>query len=139
MPLLHDRGEQIHHRGYFTDEVGAVKCWMGEEWKGETQDEVHVAELESAVQFLLEDMNMSIEDIVMVSNRKDVVDWLQGQVTTCWETRFLRNKLMNFKLQFPEVEVIYKQENEFVSRARWEVLAKEYRNRWIKWEDNEMW
>ncbi|MED6208172.1 hypothetical protein PIB30_042625 [Stylosanthes scabra] len=61
--------------GYLTNDQGVTECWMGEEFFGSTMGEAYLAGIESAVQFLLEDMNMRIEDIALVSHRKDIVDW----------------------------------------------------------------
>ncbi|MED6111423.1 hypothetical protein PIB30_052165 [Stylosanthes scabra] len=118
--------------GYFTDEWGVVKCWMGEEWRGGSQGEAYLAGIKSAVQFLLEDMNMKIESIILVSNRKDIIDWVRGKETTCWDTRFLRNKSMNLKEMLLEVQLLFKNDKEFGAKSRWEELAKDSTSREIR-------
>ncbi|MED6165726.1 hypothetical protein PIB30_102321, partial [Stylosanthes scabra] len=73
--------------GYFTDECGAVKCWMGEKVSGKCHGEVYLQGLELAVQFLLEILNIENENMILVSNRKDIVEWLSGKEEAGWETR----------------------------------------------------
>ncbi|MED6167858.1 hypothetical protein PIB30_006829 [Stylosanthes scabra] len=72
--------------GYYTNEDGAVTCWIGEEVLGGSQGEAYLIGLESAVQFMLEDMNVDSGNINLVSNQKDIVDWIHGKVEANWES-----------------------------------------------------
>ncbi|MED6135851.1 hypothetical protein PIB30_050512 [Stylosanthes scabra] len=79
---------------------------------GATQGEAYLLGLESAIQFLLEDVNVEWECmcISLVSNPKDIVEWIRGSEETSWESRFLRNKT---------------KEKEFIkAKLQWEERAK---------------
>ncbi|MED6199466.1 hypothetical protein PIB30_076186 [Stylosanthes scabra] len=89
------------------DEGGMVKCWMGEEVRGGTHGEAYLQDLESVIQFLLDDMNVESENINLVSNRKDIIDWIHGIEDTNWESRFLRNKTNNLMQVFNGVQLIF--------------------------------
>ncbi|MED6169141.1 hypothetical protein PIB30_018668 [Stylosanthes scabra] len=79
--------------GYFREERGAVKVWMGEEVEANNQGEAYLEGIESAVQFLLEDLSIRDENTVIYLDRKNFVAWINGGHECCWENRFLRNKL----------------------------------------------
>ncbi|MED6185169.1 hypothetical protein PIB30_054469 [Stylosanthes scabra] len=64
--------------GYYTDETGTIKVWMGEEIEGISQGDAYIQGLESVVQFLLEDLKERNENTIMVSCRKDIANWLKG-------------------------------------------------------------
>ncbi|MED6160796.1 hypothetical protein PIB30_054629 [Stylosanthes scabra] len=86
--------------GYFTDEGGIVKCWMGEKIHGRPQGDAYVQGLELTAQFMLETLNIGNKEIVIISDRKDIVEWLHGKQNTEWESRFLRNKTFNLRQVF---------------------------------------
>ncbi|MED6198287.1 hypothetical protein PIB30_064767 [Stylosanthes scabra] len=118
--------------GYYTDENGIISCWMGEEIAGISDEEAYLQGLESAIQFLIEDANVDNECITLISNKKDLVDWINGNENT-WDNRFLRNKACEKRQVFKGVEILYKQNNEFKATSQWEELAKSGENRRIKW------
>ncbi|MED6217501.1 hypothetical protein PIB30_018311 [Stylosanthes scabra] len=81
---------------------------------------------------------ISVLNTILVSNRKDIVDWLYGNENTGWESRFLRNKKRNLMHAFNGVQVIFKQRNEFKHREQWEMLAIEGADKWIQWGSNQL-
>ncbi|MED6182377.1 hypothetical protein PIB30_027874 [Stylosanthes scabra] len=94
--------------GYYTNVRGEVTCWMGEEIIANSDREAYLIGLENGVQFLLEEMNMQNENIILVSNRKDLVDWIKGKEEANWGIAFLRNKTRNRAHVFYGLQVIFK-------------------------------
>ncbi|MED6133027.1 hypothetical protein PIB30_024552 [Stylosanthes scabra] len=68
--------------GYFTDEAGSVKAWMGGTIEEVSQGEAYLQGLDSAIQFLLEELCIRDEGTILVANRRDIVDWINGNTDT---------------------------------------------------------
>ncbi|MED6217765.1 hypothetical protein PIB30_020736, partial [Stylosanthes scabra] len=117
---------------YLVDEEGLIKLWMGEEAECKMQGDAYLEGLENAVQFLLEDLNGSYENVVLVSNRKDIVTWINGGLDTCWDDRFLRNKAVNKRHVFHDFQLIYRNDRDFKAKEQWENLARIHEGRWIQ-------
>ncbi|MED6131569.1 hypothetical protein PIB30_010889 [Stylosanthes scabra] len=120
--------------GYFTDELNRDGCWMGEDTVETIQGASLIDGLESAIQFMLEDMNLDYWNATLISSRKDIVTWAQNNDKTCWDSRFIRNKTKNLKREFKEVKLMYQQETDFILKDKWIELAKDGDERWVKWE-----
>ncbi|MED6144066.1 hypothetical protein PIB30_012153 [Stylosanthes scabra] len=119
--------------GYYTDVLGDTVVFIGEECLFTSKGEATIYGLECALQFMLEELNDRSENLVLISNRKDVVNWINGKQDTGWDHIFLRNKVTNKRQVFDEVKVMFKQDNEFIAKGQWEELAKDNLGRWIRW------
>ncbi|MED6181678.1 hypothetical protein PIB30_021608 [Stylosanthes scabra] len=107
--IVHKAREDVFvSGGYYTDEMGHIRCWMGEEVREANIGEAYLQGLENAVQFLLEDVNVDNESINLISNRLDIVDWLKGNKNTTWQNRFLRNKTYANVMIFKGVGINYR-------------------------------
>ncbi|MED6180553.1 hypothetical protein PIB30_011316 [Stylosanthes scabra] len=103
----------------------------------ETFDEAYLKGLESSVQCMIEDLNISNDNIIMMADQKHFVDWINGKEGTSWERRFTRNKTRNLANVFAGVRVNFKHSNEFKTRATWEELAIRGGDRWIQRRDTQ--
>ncbi|MED6107464.1 hypothetical protein PIB30_014315 [Stylosanthes scabra] len=115
---------------YLMDAEEEIKAWMGEEAKGRSLGEASIEGLESVVQFLLEDLNGSFENVILVTNKMDIVSWINNGQETCWDNRFLRNKSIYKKHVFEDVQVIYRCDRDFKAKEHWESLARVHEGRY---------
>ncbi|MED6186870.1 hypothetical protein PIB30_070793 [Stylosanthes scabra] len=122
--------------GYFTNERGVIECWMGEVVTGSSYEEAYIKGLEVTIKFLIEEVNVCNDNIVLVSDRKHIVEWVNGKEETSWEMRFLKNRIRNMGKVFTGVHVLFKHGKEFKARATWEELAKHASDRWIHWRNH---
>ncbi|MED6185367.1 hypothetical protein PIB30_056397 [Stylosanthes scabra] len=68
--------------GYFTDFLGDIIVFMGQEFITNYEGEANIYGLECALQFMLEELNERSENLLLISNRKDVVIWINGKQDT---------------------------------------------------------
>ncbi|MED6108753.1 hypothetical protein PIB30_027163, partial [Stylosanthes scabra] len=100
---------------------------MGEGVKSSFLGEAYLDGLVITVQFLIEDLNDNSGDIRLISNRKDMVNWVNGCEATCWDNRFLRNRVWNRRWLFEGIQVVYKQDSEFMGKKIGKLLLKSKR------------
>ncbi|MED6154161.1 hypothetical protein PIB30_109492, partial [Stylosanthes scabra] len=121
--------------GYYMNEDRIISVWMGEEIVGDSEADVYLQGLEITVQFLLEDLLDRDGKTILISSRKNMVDWINGNQNTSCENRFMRNKFWTKRQVFNEVLVTFKQSNDFKAKDQWEDIAKHNKERWIRWND----
>ncbi|MED6107965.1 hypothetical protein PIB30_018993 [Stylosanthes scabra] len=117
------------------DEGGAIKVWMGEEIEENNQGEACLKDIESALQFMLEDLSLRDENTMIFLERKDFVAWINGNHDVGWENRFLRNKVVNKKHIFEGFHVKLYTGKKHEAIKYWEQLANLNTGRWITWND----
>ncbi|MED6191612.1 hypothetical protein PIB30_001891 [Stylosanthes scabra] len=120
--------------GVITNGGDVVRCWFGEQIDVADWGEEFVKGLEISLQFMLEEMNAIEEEITMVIDRKDIVEWLKGESKTNWDCRFLRNKILNVTHLLKNINVVYMQPKEFRVRRQWESRAQACDQFWSHWE-----
>ncbi|MED6192679.1 hypothetical protein PIB30_012279 [Stylosanthes scabra] len=122
--------------GYYTNEEGKIIVMMGEEISSSSLGEAYLEGLMISIQFLIEELNDNCGDTRIISNRRDMVNWVNGCEGTGWDNRFLRSKVWSRRWLFEGIQMAYKQDKEFTGKKEWENLAKANGNRWTQWNGN---
>ncbi|MED6182836.1 hypothetical protein PIB30_032509 [Stylosanthes scabra] len=95
---------------------GRVICLMSDIVDEKTEGEVNIRGAADAVQFLIEEVEVREEEVMMILDNKDLVDWIQGKESTDWNLTFLRNSARNMKQLFDIMELKFKAKRAFKAR-----------------------
>ncbi|MED6219977.1 hypothetical protein PIB30_040770 [Stylosanthes scabra] len=96
-------------------------------WEDNSLDDAYLQGLEIALQFLIEDLNDNYGSTRVISYRRDIVNWVNGCELTSWENKFLRNKVWSKRWLFDGVQLIYKQDSDYIG-GRWDILEEHLSN-----------
>ncbi|MED6192006.1 hypothetical protein PIB30_006152 [Stylosanthes scabra] len=83
-----------------------------------------VESLKEVIQFLLEEAGVKEEDLTIIIEDKSIVNWLNGENKTGWETRNLRNKASAARHLVKNMKVIHLSRNNLLEFASWEAEAE---------------
>ncbi|MED6216986.1 hypothetical protein PIB30_013200 [Stylosanthes scabra] len=117
--------------GYLCFENGRVVCLMGDIADEKTEKESNIRGAADAIQFLIEEVEVREEEVMMILDNKDLVDWIQGKESTDWNLTFLRNRARNMKQLFDIMELKFKANRTFKAREYWLQIANNNNERWI--------
>ncbi|MED6157988.1 hypothetical protein PIB30_028698 [Stylosanthes scabra] len=76
---------------YLTSIGGEVICLMGDVVSGSSVREAVINVIELVVQFVLEEVSLTLDDVEFVIDVRKLVGWLTGETNVNWIIDFLRN------------------------------------------------
>ncbi|MED6139238.1 hypothetical protein PIB30_081920 [Stylosanthes scabra] len=92
---------------------------MGDTVSGSSVQEAMINVLEVAVQFVLEEVSLTLDDVEFVFYDRKLVGWLTGEKNVDWNHRFLRNAC-RARIQAPQdVKIVYELPKNFNVRNAW--------------------
>ncbi|MED6209139.1 hypothetical protein PIB30_051903 [Stylosanthes scabra] len=121
--------------GYLTLKGEIVVCNMSDNVQGTTTSEALVNAIGIVLQFITEDARINKEEISIVIDNKNIVDWLLGGETTCWELRFLRNKTQSMRDVVQNVDIKFSSSYEYKNKQQWVEKAITKVEKWVEWQD----
>ncbi|MED6133755.1 hypothetical protein PIB30_031071 [Stylosanthes scabra] len=89
--------------------------------------------LEGALQFILEEVNLTFEEVMMICDNKEMIGWINGEKKTSWQRRFLRNRILNFTIDFGYFDFEFVFEKDYRVRKQWTEFAHNGREDWCRW------
>ncbi|MED6222336.1 hypothetical protein PIB30_063350 [Stylosanthes scabra] len=113
---------------------GNVVCLMGERFNKTSDGDAVIRGLSKAVQFLIEEVEAKEEELNVIIDDKEVVEWIKGKEGIDWSRRFIRNKARNLVQFFDIIKLEFRAKDKFDARNDWGQIASNNSGRWIVWK-----
>ena len=95
MDFLQDKKEHAVG-GYLTDHNSCPRCWLIDFGSNSSVVDAMMSAFD-AIQFLVEEAGVHMEDIIIKSSSKEMVSWWYQIMYVPWECRFGFNRIQNMK------------------------------------------
>ncbi|MED6125651.1 hypothetical protein PIB30_070657 [Stylosanthes scabra] len=119
---------------YMTMLDGNVVCLMSERFNETSDGDAVIRGLSEAIQFIIEEVEAREEELKVIIDDNEVVEWIKGKEGTDWSRRFIRNKARNLVRLFDIIKLECRVKDKFDARNDWGQISSSNNKRWIVWK-----